>query len=72
MGLFSGIGHDIRGLLGRDGFLERLAQAQAFAHGDPLAAARIGEEIRKLRERRDEAPLPIGAGRDSHRIGGWR
>ena len=51
MGLLSGIGAKVRGLLGDDAFLDHLAQAQAFANGDPMSAARIGQDIREWREK---------------------
>lgn len=36
MGFLSGIGAQARGLLGSDAFLDRLAQAQAFANRDAM------------------------------------
>ena len=53
MGLLTGIGRGIGGLLGNDQFLDRLAQAQAFANGDPMTAVTIGARIMDRRGRRD-------------------
>jgi hypothetical protein len=47
MGLLTSFGKHVKGLLGDDAFFDRLAQAQAFANGDPATAATIGAEIRK-------------------------
>ena len=49
MGLFTSFGKHVKGLLGDDAFADRLAQAQAFANGDPATAAAIGASIRKRR-----------------------
>jgi hypothetical protein len=67
MGLLSGLGKEIKGLLSNEQFFDRLAQAQAFANGDPEAAARIGAGIRR---RRPGATSPTGVPeRDERAIG---
>jgi hypothetical protein len=57
MGLLTSFGKHVKGLLGDDAFFDRLAQAQAFANGNPATAARIGADIRR-RKQRPEPPGP--------------
>jgi hypothetical protein len=74
MGLLSGIGAQARGLLGSDAFLDRLAQAQAYARGDPkTAAARTEQVVREWREKfwKDGQTQPNGGARSDF-AGGFR
>src|SRR5688572_20646014 len=48
---FGSLGKQLKGLLSDEAFTDRLAQAQAFANGDHVSAARIGRDIRQLQQR---------------------
>lgn len=74
MGLLGSLGRKVKGLLGDEQFFGRLAQAQAFANGDPGTAAKIGFALREMQPTQGEAETAVApaAARPEFAIAGMR